>query len=115
MERGSFNYRVNREYPLYKMLENVLDDRSEPLLQALIKTLEDTFPYMDVYNYLAGKGADLQPHKLEDSEAYELAVKMISQLEDDEEALKQFINTMQYMDFFIKYPDVIEKIKKEYL
>ena len=45
-ERGVFQYRVNRDFPIYTMLEEHLDEMGISLLDSFVKMLEDSFPIM---------------------------------------------------------------------
>ena len=47
-DRGRFQYQINSELPVIKMLEANLTEGGEAILDAFIKMLEDAFPYSDV-------------------------------------------------------------------
>lgn len=111
--RGSFQYQINREMPLYRQLEDALDENSVRYLDSLIKVLEDTFPYGDVYYRMAKNESVAKTYSLEEEEAYKVAVDMIESVRNINGDVGQFIKTMDKIDFFVKYPDVVNKIKED--
>jgi len=113
-ERGAFRYRINREVSIYKMLEDHLDEDGLPLLDAFTKMLEDTFPYADVYYHLAKNESDMTSQPMKFDGAYEIADQMVQQIVLGGGDLPQFLKTMDQIDFFAKYPEVISKIREVY-
>lgn len=112
--RGCFQYLINRDLPLYKKLEECLDEEGIHYLDSLIKTVEDAFPYGDVYFRLAKSENAVQTSSLEFEEAYKVASDMIKSIKDIGGDVETFLGTMDKIDFFIKYPEVVEKVKEEY-
>ena len=81
------------------------------MLESFVKMLENSFPYADVYYHLAQNEADICRSKSMDfSEVYKVAEQMISGGGD----LSQFLKTLEQIDFFVNYPEVITKIREEY-
>ncbi|MDW7661874.1 MAG: hypothetical protein SCL54_10695 [Bacillota bacterium] len=113
--RGNFQYLVNRDLPLYKSLEEKLDEKSLGYLDSLIKTIEDAFPYGDVYYRLAKNESSISSESLEYEEAHRIALDMVESISNSGADLNQFILSMSNIDFFIKYPEVISAIKEEFL
>ena len=112
--RGCFQYLINRDLPLYKKLEECLDDEGNRYLDSLIKTIEDAFPYGDVYFRLAKSENTVQTSSLEFDEVYKVAADMIQSIKEIDGDIATFISSMDKIDFFIKYPEVVEKIKEDY-
>lgn len=113
-ERGTYRYYVNKDFPLYKVLESSLEEKQLNQLDSLIKTIEDAFPYGDVYYRTAKSNNAVQPAELQFDEVYKIAVSIIDSLKEAGGDIKGFISNIDKYDFFIKYPDVIKAIRKEY-
>lgn len=96
------------------MLEDHLDEDGLPLLDAFTKMLEDTFPYADVYYHLAKNESDMTSQPMKFDGAYEIADQMVQQIILGGGDLPQFLKTMDQIDFFAKYPEVISKIREVY-
>src|SRR5699024_7986099 len=105
---------INRELPILKILENHLDESGSSLLDSFLKMLEDSFPYSDVYYRMAKSEANVTEGALETSEVYIMAEQMVNQLKLMGGDVNAFLKTMDKMDFFIKYPDVVTQIKEVY-
>ena len=112
--RGQFQYLVNRDLPLYKLLESSLDETALGYLDAFIKTLEDTFPYGDVYYRLAKDDNSAKTTSVDFEEAYKIAETMIGNLKSLGLDTKSFLDNMDTVDFFVKHPDVVKKIREDY-
>lgn len=112
--RGQFQYLVNRDLPLYKLLEGSLDEAAQGYLDAFIKMLEDTFPYGDVYYRLAKDDSSAKTTSVDFEEAYTIAETMIANLKSLGLDTKSFIANMESVDFFVKHPDVVKKIREDY-
>ena len=76
-ERGIFQYRINREFPLYAMLSDHLDKTGSFLLDSFIKMLENSFPYADVYYRMAKNESDMSEQVLDFDSVYEIADQMV--------------------------------------
>ncbi len=113
-DRGSFQYKVNREIPLIKSLEESLDQQGQRTFDSILKMIEDTFPYGDVYYRLAKKENSHDSANLKDDEAYNIAIDSINSLKEIDGDINIFISTMQQNDFFMKYPNVVKKIKEDF-
>lgn len=112
--RGRFQYQINRELPVIKMLEANLTEGGEAILDAFIKMLEDTFPYSDVYYRMAKSEANVTEGALDTSDVYSMAEQMVHQFEEMGLDVNAFLKTMDRMDFFVKYPTVVAKIREVY-
>lgn len=111
--RGTFQYLINRDMPLYKQLEEKLDENGMRFLDSLIKTLEDTFPYGDVYYRMAKNESATKANSLEEDEAYKVALDMLEAVKNIDGDVSKFIESIDSIDFFIKYPNVVKKIKED--
>lgn len=113
-ERGVFQYRVNREFPIYAMLMDHLDEAGFSLLDSFVKMLEDSFPYADMYYRLAKNESNMSEQVLDLDSVYEIADQMVQQVISVGGNVQQFLRTIDKMDFFAKHPDVISKIREVY-
>ena len=112
--RGQFQYLVNRDLPIFRMLEDSLDEKSQGYLDSFIKMLEDTFPYGDVYYRLAKDDTAAKQTSVDFEEAYKIAETMIGNLQAAGLDTKSFLENMTKVDFFAKHPDVVKKIREDY-
>lgn len=112
--RGTFQYLINRDLPLVKQLEKSLDEEGLQYLDSLIKTIEDTFPYGDVYFRLAKNENSAQTSSLEFEEAYKVGCDMVESVKSMNGDIGAFLKTLSKIDFFIKYPDVVAKLQEEF-
>lgn len=113
--RGKFQYLINRDLPLFKLLEQNLDETGVQYLDSFIKTIEDAFPYGDVYFRLAKNESNINTASLSFDEVYQVAIDMIGPIKTIGGDVQMFIENMDKIDFFIKYPDVVNAIRKEYM
>ncbi len=113
--RGAFQYQINRDLPLFKQVEESLDENGQRYLDSLIKTIEDAFPYGDVYYRLAKNENSADTSPLDPEEVYKVGADMIESyrntVSDDVSGL---LKSLDKLDFFIKYPDVVEKLREDY-
>lgn len=113
--RGSFQYQINRELPLYRQLESCLDEKGLHYLDSFITSIEDAFPYGDVYYRMAKNENSAQSASLEFEKAYDVGVDMITALKAIPGSdLQTFLNNLDKIDMFEKYPDVVSKLREEY-
>lgn len=112
--RGKFQYQINRESPIYKMLVAKLDEKELHYMDSFIKTLEDTFPYGDVYYRLAKDENAVEQKGMDFEEVYKVAEDMISAYRSMGGDVKQFLGTLDKIDYFVKYPDVVKKVREDY-
>lgn len=112
--RGKFQYLINREMPIYKKLESELSEEAAQYLDSFVKTLEDSFPYGDVYYRLAKDENAFDQTGMSFDEVYKVAVDMVLACKEMGGDVKTFLATMDKIDYFIKYPDVVKKIREDY-
>lgn len=113
-DRGKFQYCINRDLPIIKLLEADISEHAVSLLDSFIKMLEDSFPYADVYYRMAKNESNVTEGALETSEAYMIAEQTVQQLISLTGNATDFLKNMDKMDFFLKYPDVVSKIREVY-
>ena len=113
-DRGTFSYRINKDFPAYKLLENALDEKSQPLLDSFLQILENSFPYGDVYYRMAKNETTSESQLMDEQTVYDMAVNMISTIEENHGDVQSFLAIMGQTDFFIKYPNVVKKVKEVY-
>lgn len=112
--RGKFSYQINRDLPIYKVLEDSLNERCRFYLDSFVKTLEDSFPYGDVYYRLAKDENAVDHTGMDFEEVYKVAEDMIAAYKEMGGDVKLFIETMDKIDYFVKYPDVVKKVREDY-
>lgn len=113
-DRGSFHYQVNRDLPLYKQLEDHLDENGMRYLDTFLKVIEDSFPYGDAYYRMAKNETDHNKANLEFKEVYEAGVQMLESAKSSGMDVTALLSSLDQIDFFIKYPDVVKKLKEDY-
>ncbi len=113
-DRGKIQYTVNRDLPIIKMLNDCLNDTGDKLFESFLQMLEDTFPFDDVYYRMAKADPDVAVASMENEEVFTIANQMVQQIIDMGGDVKAFLAVMDTMDFFIKYPDVVNHIKEVY-
>lgn len=112
--RGAFQYLIDRDFPLVRQLENSLDEAGLQYLDSLIKMIEDTFPYGDVYFRMAKNENSVQTSSLEFEEAYKVGRDMVDSFKSMNGDVGTFLKTLSKIDFFIKYPEVVAKLQEEF-
>lgn len=112
--RGKFQYQINRELPIVKLLEESLDEKALGYLDSFIKMIEDAFPYGDVYYRLAKDENIVDQTGMDFEEVYKVAESMISAYKEMGGDISIFLDTLDKIDYFVKYPDVVKKIREDY-
>lgn len=113
-ERGKLHYLINRDLPIIKMLTTHLDETGDVLLESFIKILEDSFPFADVYYRMAKAEANVTETAMGNDDVFMIADQMVQQIATMGGDVKAFLNTIDKIDFFIKYPDVVRQIREVY-
>ncbi len=112
--RGSLQYLINKDLPLYKALEESLDENELSRLDSFIKTVEDSFPYGDIYYRVAKSGSSAQPAALEFDEVYKIAIDSIDAIKKTGGDVSAFVKNMDKFEYFLKYPDVVKAVREEF-
>ena len=58
--RGKYEYKINRNMPILKNLEDSMDEDQINLLESYLNLVEESFPYGDVYCRAAQNEMDLE-------------------------------------------------------
>lgn len=112
--RGKFQYLVNRELPIFKLVEEKLDEAGLGYLDTFVKMIEDAFPYQHIYCEMAKNEGNIQEINHNDDEVYRMAVETIEGLRNLGGDIDTFLAGIEKTDFFCKYPRVIAQVKEEY-
>lgn len=113
--RGKYEYKINRNMPILKNLEESMDEDQINLMESYLNLVEETFPFGDVYCRAAQNEMNLEKKNNNDEEeAFQLAENTVQQLMKIHGNVKEFIESMKIMEPFSNYPDVVTRIKEEY-
>lgn len=114
--RTGFEYVINKNFPFYKALEEQLDKKGVAILKAFINSLEDGFPYEDVY-YRKGKNETLgnEDNELSEEEVYEMGINLIEHKKSRGESIEELLRKMPSYEVFAKRLDIVEKLRGEFL
>lgn len=113
--RGNYEYKINRDLPILKSLEQAMDDSQVSLLESYLDLIEKTFPYGDVYCRISQNEMELEKKdKNEKDEVYQQALAFIHQIGQTNGDIDGFINLMKMMEPFCKYPDIVQKVEEKY-
>ncbi|WP_223593633.1 ATP-binding protein [Neobacillus bataviensis] len=111
--REKMQYLVNRDIPIFRALQDSLNDEQFKLLDGFVKSIEDSFPYSAVYYDLA-KDEQFDEKILEVEQVYELAKNAIDGLARNKEEQILHLKSLSTIDMFQKYPEVIRLLEKEF-
>ena len=111
--RGTYHYQINRELPLLKAIENMLSEDGQKYLESLLHTLEETFPYGDVYYRMAKNEGSVQNSSQSNDEVYRVATDIIASIKAVNGDVDTFVKSMGIVDYFQPYPEVVSKIREE--
>lgn len=113
--RGKYEYKINRNMPILKNLEESMDEDQINLMESYLNLVEETFPFGDVYCRAAQNEMNLEKKNNNDEEeAFQLAENTVQQLMQIHGNVKEFIESMKIMEPFSNYPDVVTRIKEAY-
>lgn len=103
---GGYKYAVNREHPIVKSCLESADDRARENVLELIKYLEESIPYNDIFNTMAE--AKLTVSKVDSEEIEELIKKGHRLMESglkvkDLRTIEPFMNYQEVLDCLQKY------------
>lgn len=109
--RGSNEYRINRDLPIFKAIEDALPEKEYGKLDALIKMIEESLPYQAIYVDLAENASKRPNGNLSNEEVRDIAYQNIQAIKQTGGDPRQFIENNGIYDFFSNYPDMLGKIK----
>lgn len=110
---NSFQYLINKDVEIYKVLEQTLNEEQQQLLNSFVRSVEDAFPYQDVYYELA-KDHQFEEKTQTDDEVYEIAKQSLDKLSDNKQGQIKLVESFKNTDLFCKYPNVIKLLEEEY-
>ncbi|MFL2078276.1 ATP-binding protein [Marinilactibacillus psychrotolerans] len=110
--REKFQFLINRDLSIYKALEESLDDNQLRLLNSLVRSLEDTFPYGDVYFELA-KDREYETNTQTVDEVYQSAKNILEMYTGNIKIQKVLLAEFKRTDLFSNYPEVIKMVESE--
>ena len=113
-ERDCFQYKINRDHPIIKILEENLTENGYTILNSFIKIIEDSFPYSDVYYRMAKNECNIMENKSDKDEIFEIGKEMINEIKNNGGDVSKFLSMMDKIDFFIKHEDIISKLREIY-
>lgn len=114
--REGYDYLINRDIPQIKLLEDTLDDGQMKMLDAVINTLEESFPVAALY-VDAAKG-DVENHKPAENQDeidemwHEIEIS-IEYAKTNNLAVLEYYKAFQKVEPFCNYPEIKERIQKE--
>lgn len=109
---NQISYSINKNSELYKTLYNGLDDNNRQLLNLLIKSIEQFFPFIDVYNRVSQNYGCISIPTIENDELYLTLSSAIQNMSDDE--LKTFFIRIENEEIFQQHKDIIDRLKEDY-
>lgn len=111
--REGFKYSINREHPAFKILVHKLDQVSLKDLEVLLDLIEESFPYQDVYLDIAKGNKTEEKDDDYKEKIYDMALQMIQGAHLLTGGVNAFIESLPKQEPFSRYPDVVNRIKKE--
>lgn len=110
-------YQINLGHDLFTTLLKELPEHATPLLDQLIKLLEDSFPFDSVYADMASEKRTENSHvdilDVEDK-LTELAVQLLTAIGNSQEDRTNLLDRFRLLEPFSKYPDITAKIREKF-
>lgn len=111
--REKYTYRINKNLPIYKSIIDKLDEEGEQYLNSFIEMIENSFPVEDIY-YRMGKN-EINIDDNEDFEkVYSAGLDMLNSAKQQGFNIKEFLKSLEHIEYFAKHKDVIEKLKEDF-
>ncbi|WP_418302142.1 ATP-binding protein [Lysinibacillus fusiformis] len=110
--REKMQYLVNRDIPIFKALQESLNDEQYKLLDGFVKSIEDNFPYSAVYYDLA-QDEQFEDKILEIEQVYEIAKNTLDMLATSKDEQMIQLKMLSSVDMFQKYQEVIRMLEEE--
>lgn len=110
--REKMQYLINRDIPIFKALEGSLDDEQYQLLDGFVKSIEDNFPYSEVYFDLA-QDQQYEEKLLEIDQVYDIAKNTLDKISNNKSERLIQLKMLASIDMFRKYPEVIRMLEEE--
>lgn len=114
-EHGGTYYSLNREHPVLRAFENVLDDRKRKLFLEVLGIIEKSIPVERIYSDYSTNPKSFEEAEEIDSEEISAKLHMLFDILSSENQLdeEQFRETASNLKPFCAYPKEIEGIIKE--
>ncbi|MCK3655522.1 hypothetical protein A4G19_07090 [Pasteurellaceae bacterium Macca] len=110
--RGTYQYQINRNSVFYKRLEEMINEKDLRYLDLFIKSIEDMFPYADVYLRQAQSESKIAENSMSEDEIYTIGRELLHSMSNELER-KIFLESLDNIDLFKKYPTVINTLLRE--
>jgi hypothetical protein len=116
VDRGGVEYRINREHPLVEALEKSFPDDISPLLEELMKVLEETLPFDAVYADMAAeRRPNLAVSNDDEHDALQvLADTILSSLGPESAEGKRFLAALTKTEPFSRAPRIAQAIVERF-
>lgn len=112
--RDKVEYLINKDLPIFKVLESSLTDEQACLLNGFVKSVESAFPYGAVYYDLA-KDSKIEEKSMSMDEAYEIGKNVLENSIENKRELVATLDTLKITDLFQQYPNVIKMLEEEFM
>lgn len=111
-QRGMFQYRLNREFTLFKELEEAIPEEKQGLFNSFIRTLEATLPYYDIYCRMSENDHAETEKEMTDEEIFEIGRTMIENLQNINGDIHTLLQSLPLVEPFNKRPAVVMKLRE---
>ena len=103
-------YCINKNNNIYKTLFNHLDDEGKELFNIFIDSVENFFPYKDVYARLAKQQDCIETNSIEEDKLYQVLRMHLDELNNDEKLL--FIKELEKNELLTNQNNIIDKLRE---
>ena len=115
--RGHYSYLINKDTELFKAVQNSITEEGASYFNSLIKTIESTFPFRDVYfRFAKTQDKETEPIKSEISEDELLAIGadyIELEIKSGKTIQEAFLKARKF-DFLVSNPAILDKLEKLY-
>lgn len=105
-------YCINKEHNLYKSIFKHLDDEGKELFGTFIESVENFFPYKDVYARLSKQQDCIETDSIEDDKIYRACRSYMDMLFVNEKI--EFLNNLEKNELIMNRKDIINKLKEDF-
>lgn len=113
-DRGTYKYLINKDLPLFKELISTLNNDQLRYFLSFVDMIENSFPFEDIYYRMGKNEIDLKNKTLSEEEVYKIGIDLINAAKSQNMDIKTLLNSLQYMDNFSDYPEVVKKLKEDF-
>jgi hypothetical protein len=112
--REGIQYRINRDHPLIQTTKALLQGEQLPLLEALLKMLEMSFPFDAAFADIAAeRRIERQDEDMTEEESlYDIAFRMLNAISEQIESADRLLMGLSSMEPFVFYPELTKHIIK---